>query len=89
MLFLPDRNLGNYVQEQTGRTNMKIWQGACIVHATFAARRLAAARVEHPAALVAAHPECSAMLSLDGGFYRLDVGDYRLVRPSGRAASLS
>jgi quinolinate synthase len=37
---------------------MKIWQGACIVHATFAARKLAAARIEHPSALVAAHPEC-------------------------------
>jgi quinolinate synthase len=58
VLFLPDINLGNYVREQTGRTNMKIWQGACIVHATFAARKLAAARVEYPAALVAAHPEC-------------------------------
>src|ERR1700733_6336516 len=58
VLFLPDINLGNYVREQTGRENMKIWQGACIVHATFAARKLAAARVEYPSALVAAHPEC-------------------------------
>ena len=58
VLFLPDINLGNYVREQTGRRNMKIWQGACIVHATFAARTLTAARVEHASALVAAHPEC-------------------------------
>src|SRR6202049_1562948 len=58
VLFLPDRNLGNYVRRQTGRENMKIWQGACIVHATFAARKLAKARVERPNALVAAHPEC-------------------------------
>jgi quinolinate synthase len=58
ILFLPDVNLGNYVQKQTGRKNMKIWQGACIVHATFPARRLAAARAQHPEALVAAHPEC-------------------------------
>ena len=58
ILFLPDINLGNYVKAQTGRRNMKIWQGACIVHATFPARRLAAARSEHPNALVAAHPEC-------------------------------
>lgn len=58
VLFLPDINLGNYVREQTGRANMKIWQGACIVHATFAARKLLAARSEHPSALVAAHPEC-------------------------------
>jgi len=58
ILFLPDRNLGNYVKQQTGRENMKIWQGACIVHATFPARRLAEARLEHPNAKVVAHPEC-------------------------------
>ena len=58
VLFLPDRNLGNYVKQQTGRENMKIWQGTCVVHATFASRRLAAARADHPGALVAAHPEC-------------------------------
>jgi quinolinate synthase len=60
ILFLPDINLGNYVKQQTGRANMKIWQGSCIVHATFAARKLTAARSEHPTALVAAHPECPA-----------------------------
>jgi quinolinate synthase len=60
ILFLPDINLGNWVKQQTGRENMKIWQGACIVHATFAARKLTAARAAHPDALVAAHPECPA-----------------------------
>lgn len=60
VLFLPDINLGNYVKRQTGRENMKIWQGTCVVHATFAARRLTAARSAHPEALVAAHPECPA-----------------------------
>jgi quinolinate synthase len=58
ILFLPDINLGNYVKQQTGRENMKIWPGACIVHATFAARKLVTARAAHPQALVAAHPEC-------------------------------
>jgi len=58
ILFLPDANLGNYVKRETGRENMKIWQGSCIVHATFPARRLAEARLEHPEALVVAHPEC-------------------------------
>ncbi|WP_321473533.1 quinolinate synthase NadA [uncultured Paludibaculum sp.] len=60
ILFLPDINLGNYVKQQTGRQNMKIWQGACIVHATFPARRVTSAKLEHPTALVAAHPECPA-----------------------------
>ncbi len=58
ILFLPDINLGNYVKRETGRENMRIWQGACFVHATFPARRLVAARAQYPAALVAAHPEC-------------------------------
>ena len=58
VLFLPDVNLGNWVKKQTGRENMTIWQGACIVHATFPGRRVTAARAEHPNAVVAAHPEC-------------------------------
>src|SRR3954463_2829177 len=58
ILFLPDINLGNYVKRQTGRENMRIWQGTCIVHATFPARRLAEARAQYPDAAVVAHPEC-------------------------------
>src|SRR5690242_15142714 len=58
ILFLPDVNLGNYVKRQTGRENMQIWQGTCIVHATFPARRLAVARAQYPDAKVVAHPEC-------------------------------
>jgi quinolinate synthase len=58
VMFLPDKNLGAYVQKQTRRQNMKIWQGACIVHATFPERRLLEAMREHPDAEVIAHPEC-------------------------------
>ncbi len=58
VLFLPDRNLGNYVKQQTGRQNMRIWQGTCVVHATFPVRRLMEARAEHPGATIVAHPEC-------------------------------
>ena len=58
ILFLPDRNLGNYVKRQTGRENMKIWQGACVVHETFPARRLLDAKAAFPQAEVVAHPEC-------------------------------
>jgi len=58
ILFLPDSNLGHYVQRETGREKMKIWQGLCIVHATWTSRRLERALVEHPGSIVAAHPEC-------------------------------
>ena len=58
ILFLPDVNLGNWVKKETGRQNMRIWQGACIVHATFPARRLAEAKAKYPSATIVAHPEC-------------------------------
>src|SRR3954463_12038855 len=58
ILFLPDINLGNYVKAQTGRDNMTVWQGARIVHATFPARRVGEAKLEHPEAVGRAHPEC-------------------------------
>ncbi len=58
VLFLPDRNLGNYVQRETGRQNLKIWQGSCIVHNTFPVRRLLDAKAAHPEAIVVSHPEC-------------------------------
>jgi quinolinate synthase len=68
VLFLPDANLGRWVQQQTGRTNMKIWQGTCVVHATFPARRLSKAKAAHPDAAVVAHPECPAAI--------LDMADF-------------
>jgi len=58
VLFLPDRNLGNYVKRETGRENLKIWQGSCIVHNTFPVRRLLEAKAAYPEAIVVAHPEC-------------------------------
>jgi len=57
-MFLPDRNLGLWVQKQTGRRNMQVWQGSCVVHATYPARRVVEARTEHPRAKIVAHPEC-------------------------------
>jgi quinolinate synthase len=59
VLFLPDRNLGAWVQRETGRENMKIWQGSCIVHNTFPSRRLLESKAEYPEAEVVAHPECA------------------------------
>lgn len=57
IIFAPDRNLGRYVMEQTGR-EMVLWQGSCMVHETFSERKIIQLQVEHPQAEVIAHPEC-------------------------------
>ncbi len=57
IIFAPDRNLGRYVMEQTGR-DLLLWQGSCIVHETFSERKIVELKLEHPEAEVIAHPEC-------------------------------
>jgi quinolinate synthase len=61
ILFAPDRNLGRYLVQKTGR-DMVLWQGVCVVHETFSQRKLLALRERHPAAAIIAHPECEAPL---------------------------
>ncbi len=57
ILFAPDRNLGRWLIEKTGRP-MHLWQGSCIVHETFSLRKIIALRERYPDAKLIAHPEC-------------------------------
>jgi quinolinate synthase len=57
ILFGPDKNLGRYLIEKTGR-DMVLWQGSCLVHETFSERKLIGLQTRHPEAEIIAHPEC-------------------------------
>ncbi|MDZ4711573.1 MAG: quinolinate synthase NadA [bacterium] len=57
IIFAPDRNLGRYVINKSGR-DMVLWQGACIVHETFSDKKITRLKFENPKALLIAHPEC-------------------------------
>jgi len=58
ILFLPDRNLGDWVMQKTGR-KMRLWDGDCYVHMEFTASSIDKIRKQHPDAPVVAHPECT------------------------------
>nr|WP_234489014.1 quinolinate synthase NadA [Oxynema sp. CENA135] len=57
IIFAPDRNLGRYVMERTGR-DLLLWEGSCIVHETFSEKKIVQLQIEHPDAEIIAHPEC-------------------------------
>lgn len=57
VIFAPDRNLGRYLARKTGR-DLRVWDGVCIVHETFSEKKLLRLKVQHPEALILAHPEC-------------------------------
>lgn len=59
IIFAPDRNLGKYVMQQTGR-EMLLWEGSCMVHETFSEKKIVQLKMQHPQAETIAHPECES-----------------------------
>ncbi len=59
IIFAPDKNLGRWLIEETGR-DMILWDGVCIVHEAFSMERIAQQMMNHPDAKLIAHPEAEA-----------------------------
>lgn len=57
IIFAPDKNLGAYINKQTGRS-MVLWNGACMVHEIFSLEKITKLKIRHPFAKLIAHPEC-------------------------------
>ena len=57
IIFVPDRNLADYVSRQTGK-KLQVWDGYCPIHEDIRAKHIAKAKKLHPKAEVWAHPEC-------------------------------
>ncbi len=57
LIFAPDKNLGNYINSQTGR-EMVLWDGACMVHEQYSVEKIIELMDAHPDAEFIAHPEC-------------------------------
>ncbi len=64
IIFAPDKNLGGYINRQTGR-EMVLWNGVCTVHDALEAESILKLKQQNPDAPVIAHPECnSAVLAV-------------------------
>lgn len=57
IIFAPDRNLGKFIAEKTGR-DMVLWDGTCMVHEIFSLEKITKLKAKHPKAKFIAHPEC-------------------------------
>jgi quinolinate synthase len=57
ILFLPDRNLGNYISKQVPEKEFIFWAGFCPTHNALTTMHVQEAREAHPDALLAVHPE--------------------------------
>lgn len=67
ILFGPDRNLGNYILNITGR-DIAVWNGACHVHEEFSLEAILKLKNENPDAKVIVHPECELPVRMIADF---------------------
>lgn len=69
VLFGPDRNLAEYVSEQTGKTLIPIPEnGFCPTHLLFQPEDVKVQKMLHPNATVIVHPECSSEMRKEADF---------------------
>ena len=61
IIFAPDQHLGRYLIKKTGR-DLILWEGSCIVHEIFDAKKISKLKARHPNAEVIAHPECPEVI---------------------------
>ncbi len=68
IIFVPDRNLGLYVQRFIKDKDMILWPGICPIHHHIALDEIMTLKKQHPSAEIMVHPECRPEI--------IDVADY-------------
>ncbi len=58
IIFVPDRNLGLFIQKQVPEKEMILWPGVCSTHHNITPEELLGIKKQHPNAEIIVHPEC-------------------------------
>lgn len=88
ILFVPDKNLGAWIQKMTGR-QMELWEGNCCVHNRITTEMILEKSAEYPDADILIHPECSCshddkILNLPQAYLYSTAGMIKHARQSGK-----
>lgn len=81
IIFAPDKNLGHYLKNKTGR-NLLLWDGVCIVHEAFSLEKIIKLHNEYPNAKFIAHPESSPEILKVAAYIGSTAGIINYVKES-------
>ena len=70
IIFVPDRNLGAYIQRFVTDKELILWPGMCPTHHKIRKEELLKLKKEHPSAEILVHPECRPEV--------IDIADHAL-----------
>ena len=74
LLFIPDPNLGSWVEKQVPEKEFRFIQGGCPIHGRITEEDVAAAKKRHPKALLLVHPECRPEVTAQADYAGSTVG---------------
>jgi len=70
IIFVPDRNLGSYLQRLVPEKEMILWPGMCLTHHNIRKDDILKLKNKHPSAEILVHPECRLEI--------IDIADHAL-----------
>ena len=79
IIFAPDKNLGKYIIQKTGR-DMLLWDGSCVVHEAFSLDKLIELYKENPDAKIIAHPESETHILKTAAYIGSTAGMIEFVK---------
>lgn len=82
IIFVPDKNLGRYVQSQLPDKNIILWEGFCPTHIRVQEEDIVKTKTAHPMAEVIAHPECNPEVLLLADHICSTGGMFKYVKNS-------
>ena len=82
VLFVPDKNLGKYVESQLDGVEVITYNGCCPVHDNVTEQNILDARKKHPNAKILIHPECMPTVSKLGDYIGSTSGIFDYVKNS-------
>lgn len=82
IIFIPDINLGQFVQENIPEKQFKFFHGGCPTHAKMTKRDVEAARKLHPDALFLVHPECTPEVTKGADYVGSTTGIMNFAKKS-------
>jgi quinolinate synthase len=82
IIFVPDKNLGWWVQKNNPDKEIILWDGGCPIHEEYTTQEIGRARILHPAAPVIVHPECPSSVLEAADYVASTAGMLKVVDSS-------
>ena len=82
VLFLPDRNLGKWVEKQLNNVEVITYNGCCPIHDKLNPQGIKETKLLYPGAILLAHPECREEFSSQADYVGSTTGIINYVKNS-------